>query len=675
LSLTLFAALLLASGRGQAQDVVDEETPPPPSAAAAEAGTEAEAAPEEQPDDVRQPDPNPGRYAPTISGLTGLFRTVTTGIGGPHTFRIALHTEMFQSDSFLVANDEHSRFIGTLAVSYTPIRFAEVFLNVTSMANSNERPPEPDRLDQEVILALGDLSFGGKGQYPITPYLGVGGNMAVTLLNSVGGVSLDGDATGFYIGMISSFDLEPLVKAVPLRAHFNLGYQLDNSNDLAEFDGYSVASMQVEKFALGIRPSRLQIKFGLDFQLRKYIGFGLMPILEVNADVATDDADPDFADIPSLQGKIDGRSTAWLTMGVRANPIKGLNVGLATDVGVSDPGYGYGPPVVPWNLILGVSYAYDPAPPVKVVTREKVKTVVKETPPEPKGGKLRGRVINAKTLEPVEGAVVTFPGKDLTGLSTDPDGTFLTYELSGGKHALMVRHPDYEPAKTMVEIKAGAVTSQDIKLTPAAPKVGQLEGKVENLKGKPVDAKIEIAGAASKELQAGEDGTFSVELEPGSYTIGIAAEGYLRKQKPVTVAAGAKFALDVTLSRKPRRPLVRVTRRRINIRRKVHFATGTAEIRPDSRQVLDAVVDVLLSNPQIKKIEIQGHTDNRGAKAFNMRLSKQRAESVKQYLVENGIDPDRLVAKGYGPTRPKVPNITPRNRARNRRVEFHIEKQ
>ena len=105
------------------------------------------------------------------------------------------------------------------------------------------------------------------------------------------------------------------------------------------------------------------------------------------------------------------------------------------------------------------------------------------------------------------------------------------------------------------------------------------------------------------------------------------------------------------------------------------FATNTATLKPDSRQLLDEVVDVLLANPQIKRVEIGGHTDNRGGRAHNMRLSQSRAESVRTYLVSNGVSEDRLTARGYGPTRPKRPNITRRNRARNRRVEFKILRQ
>ncbi|MEQ9321295.1 MAG: OmpA family protein [Polyangiaceae bacterium] len=120
----------------------------------------------------------------------------------------------------------------------------------------------------------------------------------------------------------------------------------------------------------------------------------------------------------------------------------------------------------------------------------------------------------------------------------------------------------------------------------------------------------------------------------------------------------------------PKKPsLVVVTDKEIKITQQIHFAFGKATIRPISYKVLDAVVEVLNDNPKIR-IEVQGHTDDRGSDIFNKRLSQQRADSVREYLVSHGISSSRLVSKGYGEEKPIVPNDTARNRALNRRVQF-----
>jgi hypothetical protein len=77
----------------------------------------------------------------------------------------------------------------------------------------------------------------------------------------------------------------------------------------------------------------------------------------------------------------------------------------------------------------------------------------------------------------------------------------------------------------------------------------------------------------------------------------------------------------------------------------------------------------------LKQIEIQGHTDNTGAKDHNKVLSDQRANAVREWLLGHGIEPGRLVAQGYGQERPISPNVTPAGKERNRRVQFMIKDQ
>ncbi|MGE0325111.1 MAG: OmpA family protein, partial [Polyangiaceae bacterium] len=120
----------------------------------------------------------------------------------------------------------------------------------------------------------------------------------------------------------------------------------------------------------------------------------------------------------------------------------------------------------------------------------------------------------------------------------------------------------------------------------------------------------------------------------------------------------------------PTKPaLVVVTDCEVKIKQQIHFEFNKSKIRPESFPVLDAVVEVMEKNPKIK-LEVQGHTDNKGSKAYNKKLSGARAESVMKYLVSHGIDPDRLTSNGYGFDRPLVPNTSERNRALNRRVQF-----
>lgn len=122
-------------------------------------------------------------------------------------------------------------------------------------------------------------------------------------------------------------------------------------------------------------------------------------------------------------------------------------------------------------------------------------------------------------------------------------------------------------------------------------------------------------------------------------------------------------------------PKVKITKKKIVILEKVHFATAKAKIMQDSYELLKEVAAVLKENPQIQKVRIEGHTDSRGSRRYNMRLSKRRAKAVMDFIVNSGVDPNRLTYKGYGPTRPVATNRTRAGRAKNRRVEFSILKQ
>lgn len=115
----------------------------------------------------------------------------------------------------------------------------------------------------------------------------------------------------------------------------------------------------------------------------------------------------------------------------------------------------------------------------------------------------------------------------------------------------------------------------------------------------------------------------------------------------------------------------------IKILDQVKFKTGKADIEPgrDSLDVLEAVQKVLADHPEIKKIRVEGHTDNTGGAALNKKLSGDRAAAVVTWLGAHGIDKSRLTSQGFGPDRPIETNTTEEGRRQNRRVEFHIAEE
>jgi len=116
---------------------------------------------------------------------------------------------------------------------------------------------------------------------------------------------------------------------------------------------------------------------------------------------------------------------------------------------------------------------------------------------------------------------------------------------------------------------------------------------------------------------------------------------------------------------------VTIEKSQVVIKGVIGFKSASAVLQPTALPLLKQVASKLLAAPTVS-LEIQGHTDDVGSAAKNIALSKRRAEAIRAVLVKNGVSPKRLVATGYGPTRPRATNKTAAGREQNRRVEFLI---
>ena len=169
-------------------------------------------------------------------------------------------------------------------------------------------------------------------------------------------------------------------------------------------------------------------------------------------------------------------------------------------------------------------------------------------------------------------------------------------------------------------------------------------------------------------LRADENGQFLTGLAVGkNYMMNISAPGYLFYSEHFGLdkvkSAIDPFLLEIRLN--PIEPGA------VTILRNIFFETASFELLPESITELNKLMEFLKLNPSVK-IEIGGHTDNIGTEQYNLDLSTNRAESVFNFLVEQGIDKDRLRFKGYGYMQPVEENDTEKGRAANRRTEFKI---
>ncbi|MCB9687974.1 MAG: OmpA family protein [Alphaproteobacteria bacterium] len=163
-----------------------------------------------------------------------------------------------------------------------------------------------------------------------------------------------------------------------------------------------------------------------------------------------------------------------------------------------------------------------------------------------------------------------------------------------------------------------------------------------------------------------------LELGPGNYALDASAVGFDPVHEEIVIADAA-VVLDVTLTPAAKPGKIVVTRERIDLKESIQFETASAKIKSASNALLEEVATVLRDYPEIRVLRIDGHTDSRGSDTYNLELSKQRAASVRQWLIDHGIEADRLKSEGYGESRPLDDRNNAEAWAKNRRVEMTIE--
>jgi outer membrane protein OmpA-like peptidoglycan-associated protein len=181
-----------------------------------------------------------------------------------------------------------------------------------------------------------------------------------------------------------------------------------------------------------------------------------------------------------------------------------------------------------------------------------------------------------------------------------------------------------------------------------------------------------------QEVTTNAQGRVAMGIGAGQHQLVVAAAGYDTVFSGVEFSAGEERTLAVALSPEvveveaPEEALVRLEAERIAILEKVHFETAKAVIKPESFELLDQVAQVVIDHPDVGRVEIAGHTDNRGSDSYNLDLSQRRADAVRAYLIRQGVPEERLVATGYGETRPIDPTDSDAAFEANRRVDFDL---
>lgn len=270
-----------------------------------------------------------------------------------------------------------------------------------------------------------------------------------------------------------------------------------------------------------------------------------------------------------------------------------------------------------------------------------------------------------------------------TGFQVNSDGREIYYRLVSGNCVFTSTH-NSDGYGDIVEIYYPEVVMEEAPSMTEAPNVEATDsvnsnskelgisifGRVTNAQnGQGVAAKINFVPPSQQPTMADADGRYKVILTDGvDYIASVSAPDFITSEEPVVVANKNVRELEINFKLQPVDVGISV-----NLKH-VLFRQSSPELLPESFDELDKVVNFLREYPTVE-IELAGHTDDAGKASLNLKLSRDRVNHVKYYLVEKGIVSSRVKGVGYGETRPIASNKTDEGRKMNRRVEFKIIKK
>lgn len=603
-------------------------------------------------------DPRNLRPTPGAAGGLGLTRVGAADLGMRGLLRFSAYGDYFLSRNFPVLDATNVHSTGTFSVSYVPLDFLEVYLSYSATANTNSFT------SPRLIEALGDLALGVKASHEWTPGFHMGLEARLLSFSGVGSQDVRGYGLGFAPSLLVTYDFRALAASFPLLAHVNLGYVFDGSKDLVRQHTLTAG----EEFALGInRFDRFTAGAGFEVPLpavTPFVEYTLaVPVFVPDSTLVA----PDATAVPIAEAM-----PQRVGVGLRVTAIHDITLSLGGEIGLT-PRVGLGVPATPpYNLFLSACFTVDPVARADTKVVETVRERKREAPPPQKTARVEGVVIDAATKKPVPGVIVAMVGAGLPPVATEPDtGRFLTHELPFGPVRLSASKDGYKEASRELNLEPGRSETVELAMDPAAKKARFLLAVTEGKKK--IAATVAMRGAQDQQAQVpeGAKDPVPVEVLAGHYQVSVTSPGHLAQARDVQVSENAEMALQFDLQKEPKKKLVVVEKNKLQILQQVHFATGKATILADSGPLLAQVVDAIVTN-DLKKLRIEGHTDNKGNKATNLKLSQDRATSVADWLVKAGIDRARLDTAGFGDTRPIAPNMTAKGRELNRRVEFLI---
>jgi len=286
-------------------------------------------------------------------------------------------------------------------------------------------------------------------------------------------------------------------------------------------------------------------------------------------------------------------------------------------------------------------------------------------------GTVTGLALNAATQKPLAGVKVTLGTLSAT---TDKQGRFKLSDVHAGSVTVGGSKDVFKPATQDVKVQAAKSVDVTLKLEPIT--TASISGiVVDNKTQKPIAGVRVSAGDKADETDA--KGYFALEkITAGQIALVSRHPDYKTNDLAIKLKAGRAYdqKVEMELRREDVMELEAALKKKGTVDLYgIHFDSGKDQFLPSSLSTLQAVSEVIKASSG-KVFELSGHTDSDGADNYNQNLSERRAKTVIKWLVAHGVSADQLRARGYGETKPVVPNNTKAGKALNRRAQLRVIK-
>ena len=616
-----------------------------------------------------QADRPPDCFAPlSLAGTAGLLDTPSASAGCSFKLRTALHVSGFSENSYLLAGDHFRLVAGGLSAAATLGKNIEVAFAAGLRLGHAEWAQTP--LGSASPLFMAHLGWQLKLHAPV-------GAAHVALLPAVrfptGGQDFVPAPRQIDVSVdaLAEVYLDRFWPKVPLTLHGLFGYVHDRSLralDSHDCLGGTVADCVQDRLqstaAYGVGMPRLRAVVGASFRASLKRGFSIVPAALYRAELVVGEGDPVLqaqflAQFPAAPAA--GRWQQTLTLGTRVF----LSLPLAFDIGVrlalQHAGYAMG---TKQPVVLGfgsLSWETDLWP-QKTPAQPTAHRVAPETPGVDKTCEAVGQVVESESGQPLSEVVVR--GLSKNALLTDEQGRFYGSGLPCGAVQVAANRGDQKTGRVSVVLTAGVATHLTLRLPRPERTQGELWVQVQTPEAQgallPLQAfllrtdpaqRLELAPKPHPNLT--KTGFF-VRAPVGVWHLRIEALGFLSREQTVVVAAGAQ-TVSVTLARRGPVPKVALSPTEILLTEPVQFGPGKTSLRPESEKLLDEVVDLLIHHPELAWLLVEYSVDAlTGPGAEELQNLEERSIAVRNYLLQHGIAPERVIAQvkvhpGKGP--------------------------